>query len=311
MRGGVAVVGELGRVHEVSVEEFGSILTADHAATVTTLTVKSAVDFDEQGGTLAYIDPADTAGTDVIAVAYTACDKDANTITLAAGLPDALDRDTFLTVVGGTDETELWAQVMIEDEDEPASVRVPHHLRSQLPEGVREPDLREAVEVDEDPGGEQVIVEILGLPPTVETISSPATGAAPSTAEIRLRSGATFGDSSISLDAGETATSGDLTAAGTFWASQATILGFDGEAFTGVRFGRRSANTDGSGLITVTHGFEVIPAYVLLTNDTFTFRSLSVGTRTATTFEVRVRTHDGSLMTGTATEFFWLAFTTT
>jgi hypothetical protein len=159
------VVAELGRVHEVTAEEFGSTLTADHAAAETTLTVASAVDFDEAGGDLAYIDPADEDVT--ITATYTTCDKDADTVTLAVGLDDALDFDTFLYVVGGSEESELLAQVMFEDEDEAATVRVPHSLRDRLPEGVRDEDKREAVAVREEDDGDLVVDEVLGLVPSI------------------------------------------------------------------------------------------------------------------------------------------------
>ena len=115
-----------------------------------------------------------------------------------------------------------------------------------------------------------------------------------------------------SSTAGETATSGDLDGRRNLLgvAGHDPRLRRDGVHRRQVR--RRSANTDGSGIITVTHGFEVIPAYVLLTYDTLHLPHASPSAPArATTFDVRVRTHDGSLMTGTATEFFWLAFTTT
>ena len=134
--------------------------------------MKSAVDFDERGGTLAYIDPADENHRH--AGAYTTCDKDADTSPWPPASPTPSTGTPSSRWSAATEESELVAQVMFEDEDEPASVRVPHHLRDKLPEGVREPDQREAVEVDEDDGGELVIVEILGLVPHVETISSPA-----------------------------------------------------------------------------------------------------------------------------------------
>jgi hypothetical protein len=159
---------ELGRVVEVSSLDFGSTLTADHAAAAEVLTVKSAVDFDERGGTLSYTDPADEGI--IITADYLSADHDADTVTLAAGLPAGLDRDTFLTVIGGSDEAELVAQVVIDDDDEPVSAYVPHELRDKLPEGVREDDEQEAVEIAEDAGGEWYVRTVLGLVPRIEGV---------------------------------------------------------------------------------------------------------------------------------------------
>ena len=153
-----------GRIVEVSTVAIGDVLDGDHASGATVLTMNSVVDFDEEGGTLAYLDPSDD--TTIVTIGYSATDPDAETITLSSALADDLDSDTFIAAYPESDEKV--ALVILDDEDDPLSARVPHSLYDRLTEGVRDPGEQEAVEVGLDSGDEWVVVDLLGTIPSID-----------------------------------------------------------------------------------------------------------------------------------------------
>ena len=304
-------MGELGRVHEVSAEEFGSVLTADHAAAVTVLNVKSAVDFDEKGGTLSFIDPADSAGSAVLTATYTKADKDANTVTLAAGLAVALDQDHAINVVGIDEESDYVAQVMIEDEDEPVTARIPDFIRRHLPEGIREEAQREGVRIEEDEGGEVYVAEVYGLAPPQEVVQSPVTAAAPYAAKLTLRAGTNMvTDPPMVGVSGDHSVSGGGEYGGDLWAYGGLIVGLEGLHIDTVTYGRETTTTNASGEFTVNHLGDgaAAPAVVLITAATTAFRLYSVISKGVSSFTVTARNDTGALFgSGTSVDIYWLA----
>ena len=154
---------DTGRIVEVSVAPLGDTLAADHAAGATVLTLGSVLDFNEDGGALSYVSPADD--TTLVVLGYSSVDPDADTISLTNVLPAALPEDTFISVDPfGADKVAL---VALDDGDGSITARVPNALFDRIPEGVRTPSTQEAVEVDRDSGGEHYIVDLLGMGDTV------------------------------------------------------------------------------------------------------------------------------------------------
>jgi hypothetical protein len=154
---------ETGHVVEVDTVNLGAALTADHAAAVTTLTLDSVGAFNDVGEAF-YLDPADDE-TEVV-IAYTGKDEDADTLTLAAGLPDDLDADTYISVLP-TSRARV-AQVRFDDESRTIPAAVHHSLRDRLPEGVRDPGAEEAVEVTIDPSGDAVVTNVFDEDPVID-----------------------------------------------------------------------------------------------------------------------------------------------
>lgn len=153
-----------GRIVEVSAVAFGDVVIADHAVGATTLAMNSVVDFDEEGGALSFVSPADDTTT--VVQAYVSLDPDAETLQLASPLTVALPTDSFVSPHPPSDEK--IALVLLDDQDDPLSARIPHSLYDRVPEGIRDPDAQEAVEVTLDSGGEWTVTDVLGAVPLVD-----------------------------------------------------------------------------------------------------------------------------------------------
>jgi hypothetical protein len=149
-----------GQLTEVTVKNVGTETSADHILAATTLNVYDSSDFDDTGGQLMVVDDV---GVSYI-LGYTTKDDDLNTITLATGLPWAAIQDSqvFLYPLS----TEKWAQVMIDEDDEPVVARIPYRLSQGVDEGIRMSGQYESVlvklvgtefEVDDFPGKEDFL----------------------------------------------------------------------------------------------------------------------------------------------------------
>jgi hypothetical protein len=88
-------------------------------------------------------------------------------------------------------------------------------------------------------------------------------------------------------------------------------LGNSSRAFTTIRHGQATGNSNGSGLFTVTHSMTRAPDFILCTPTAAgTARTISpqAANRTSTTFTVEVRkVSDGTLLTSAQCDFDWVA----
>lgn len=149
-----------GSIIEVSTVPLGDTLDGAHAAGVTVLTVNAIVDFEGVAEVLVVDDSTDPGTEHTLGVA--SIDTEAQTITLDAPLPVALDDDAFVAVVPAGEEKQ--AQVLVDGSDEAITARVPHSLYGYLPDGIRDPGAEESVEVVDD-GGEWSVADVLGVTP--------------------------------------------------------------------------------------------------------------------------------------------------
>lgn len=170
---------EIYKVDSVVHRDIGSAVDGDHAAGVTVLAVLDPSDFNEEGGTFA-------AGAATIA--YTGWDEETGTIALAAPLSAGLEDGAKLVVLpAGKDGT---AYLVDDESGEPLEATIPPDQIMYLPEGPRDADTAEVVEVDVDPDGEAVVLRTLRETPTLDlTYADPETlppllsdGQAPATA---------------------------------------------------------------------------------------------------------------------------------
>jgi hypothetical protein len=104
-------------------------------------------------------------------------------------------------------------------------------------------------------------------------------------------------------EAMDLSTEGSLTLSG----DTGIELGGQGTPFKNMKFGRTSGTTDGSGILLINHGVAVAPDVVLVTNDSFAGRMVSVAGRAASNFSVRVRDDSGALLNGVSQDVFWVA----
>lgn len=164
---------ETGRVIAVEVEVQGSQLSQQELVGATVLHVDDVTDFDEDGGQ-ATVGPSgivyDAQGqTHVYApevVTYTGIDEDASTVILAAPLSATWAEETEVEVYPRA--VTRYAHVESEDEpDEVLVVRIPHNSLLQIPDGLRDPDAREAVAI-EDQDGDWVVTDVLGRDPAIQ-----------------------------------------------------------------------------------------------------------------------------------------------
>lgn len=148
---------ELGRIHDVRIFNLGGHLDVDAATGSTVLTMEDSLDFNAYGGTISL------GG---VQYGYSSTDYDLEQLTLTTGL-------TADAVAG--DRVDVWplstekvASVVLNDEDEAVSVRIPHALADKILEGVRDPDARESVEISYQ-GTEFVLRDVLGKLPAIDT----------------------------------------------------------------------------------------------------------------------------------------------
>lgn len=152
---------QTGRV--VAVEEYvvGSVAVADALAGAATITVADPGAFEEAGGMVRIV--TDTAD---LVLSYTDVDDDTGVMTLGDVLPDDVAEDN--PVRAEPRAIERTAYVALEDSTgPPVLAAVPHALRLLVAEGVREPDLAEAVLLHEHTPGSWTVTDVLGIEPTV------------------------------------------------------------------------------------------------------------------------------------------------
>lgn len=320
----------------------GDTLAADATTGATTLTVDEALDFDDDTTRARWLVVGESDPLEYVDVDY-----DANTVTLAdpttedyeAGLPVVLWDPTVPG--GGAKVIEYLAPVRLSDGSGTPDAVIPHETVTL--NGI-DNLVGASVSLVED-RGEWYVDQIYGREPSSAIQTQPTgnrvvvardsnggvvhlyggvdgetpggldldllSGDRPS---VFLRSGTGGGTLQSSLNLiGGTSTGATLEAEDVVLKGNVTIvnggtaIGGVGTVTQAMRWNRVSTTTDGSGLVTVTHGLGGSPGLVLLTNDTFTARLLSVGTKTSTTFEVRVRDTSGTLLTATSVDFYWLA----
>jgi hypothetical protein len=134
-----------GRVISVSEAPAGDALAADVSASDTTLPLNDVTYFDPDGGTLVIDDDVNSEILDYLSV-----DLDADTIELSAGLANAYEADTSVTLYP---EVPLrYASVSPTGaEDDTLTVAVPSQVAVVLVLGSREDNEREQCVIEQDP----------------------------------------------------------------------------------------------------------------------------------------------------------------
>lgn len=144
-----------GLLTEVTLRVIGSETAQDHALGAATLYLYDTTDFADEGGQL--LIQVDLTETYVLS--YKAKDDDFNTVTLTGTLPVAVDAETQVFVYPLA--TEKWAQVKLDEDEEPIVARVPYNLSSGVDEGIRDPGTYESAMVQLK-GIEYVLVDMPG-----------------------------------------------------------------------------------------------------------------------------------------------------
>lgn len=142
-----------GKVIEVITEYAGTTLVGGHLAGTSTLQVADVVDFNEDGGLL-------SIDNGWFPLQYVSTDEEAATITLANPLASDLDADTPIQLYPAAPE--ITATVDLGEGDAIEGVIIPAALVGLLPEGVRDEDDSETVEVEDTGAGEWIITDLIG-----------------------------------------------------------------------------------------------------------------------------------------------------
>lgn len=166
----VASPPQQGRLTEVSLRVIGSEASQDHALGASTLFLHDTTDFADDGGSLLIQVDIDETYT----LTYTSKDDDVNTITLVGTLPVAVDSDTQVFVYPLA--TEKYAQVQIDEDEEPIVARIPYALSAGVDEGVRDATSYESVMVELQAGYEYVVSDFPGKEDYIDGVAlDPAT----------------------------------------------------------------------------------------------------------------------------------------
>ena len=156
-----------GRVQAVEEEMAGSQVTTDATTSDSLLFVGSTVDFSEEGGgALLVLEDGTTQP-----VTYLGVDDVAQTVILSALLPVAVPADSELRL--DPPSVERWAKVVVDEDGEAISARVPHGLFDKLREGIRpDDDSMESVSLDLV-ADEYVVRDVLGQEPSTDAAFTP------------------------------------------------------------------------------------------------------------------------------------------
>lgn len=147
-----------GRIVEVNAVFTGDRLWGDHAAGVTTITVSSVDDFNEDGGQL-------QIGPDVYAYVNPVEGDETATISIAPGLLAAYEDDTAVLVYPAGEI--LYALVEIPGVDEAQTAEVPHGMHDRVIDEIRDREDQEPVVMYQDDQGEWHIFDITGKLPDI------------------------------------------------------------------------------------------------------------------------------------------------
>jgi hypothetical protein len=151
---------ETGTIVEVEVETKGSELSADVAVGATVLHVRSTIDFSDLGGSV-------TLGVETITYAEDAVDDDALTVTLDTPLVSGYTESEFVYVAPAPIVT-YWAHVQLDQEsDEVILAELSRPLAAMIVQGNRDDDEQESAAVLEERDGDWIVVDVLGLKPTL------------------------------------------------------------------------------------------------------------------------------------------------
>lgn len=150
-----------GHVTAIKTTYDGASLTAGAASGATVIYVNDVADFDEKGGTLRV---ADSTGTFLAAVDYTAIDDDTDAITLATGLPSGVPDGAEVRILAadGTYAQTAEATVVDDNDGAPVTVDVLHALIPLLTNSVRAGIEESAVCTREGDGVKWTLVDVLG-----------------------------------------------------------------------------------------------------------------------------------------------------
>lgn len=156
----VTVDTDSGTVVSVATTTLGDELASDHAAGATTLTVKDAVDFSEDGGWL-------TIGAETVYYTSAVDDEDNDTGVLTL---DTATANAYLEgerVILDPPAYEKTAQVMVGDFGEAVEATVPHTLWDKIADGIRADGEGEVVTLTLE-GTEFVVSDVVGSEPVID-----------------------------------------------------------------------------------------------------------------------------------------------
>ena len=148
-----------GKVLSVGTQNLGEPAVADAAVGATTVYVADAASFDEVGGLL-------SVGGEILA--YTAIDVDLDTITMAVPLVTAIATNDRLEVYPPTPIKTAFVDMLDNSDFLPATV--PLNLLDRLPDGTREPDRQETVELTRRGLYEYVVADVTAEPVVSQTL---------------------------------------------------------------------------------------------------------------------------------------------
>lgn len=153
-----------GRIEQVTVRTVGSTLFDDHAAGATQLLVTSASSFSSESG-----DIVDVEGSQYVVTARvdSEVDGDPDTLTITPGLAAFTEAGTTVALVPVTTEKIALVRPIESGEDAPWVV-VPYEMAAQLPDGVRDVEEQESVEIERNADGEWTITELAGVTPVLQ-----------------------------------------------------------------------------------------------------------------------------------------------
>lgn len=155
-----------GHVASIATAYAGATLVADAATGATTLFVNDVADFSEKGGSLRV---AQADGTFLPAIAYTAIDDDASSITLAAATTVALSSGAAVRELGadGDYAADVEAAVVDDSNGSVATINVHHSLIRLLDNSVRA-GVDESVVATRDESGAWEVTRVLGKIPVLD-----------------------------------------------------------------------------------------------------------------------------------------------